>query len=139
MAVAAGHRVSLVDTDSDQQRAATAEIVRWLSRNRPDAEAMVAAQLTACTGMADVPPVSNTVVIEAIIENLEAKQSIFWQPFDHFGPGCILATNTSSLSVTEIAAGIQDPSRVVGMHFFNPVPAMRLLSPCLTGQGFGPI
>ena len=58
MAVAAGHRVSLVDPDSDQQRAATAEIVRRLSRNRPDAGAMVAAQLTACTGIADVPPVS---------------------------------------------------------------------------------
>ena len=127
VAVAAGHRVSLVDPDSDQQRAATAEIVRRLSRNRPDAGAMVAAQLTVWTGIADVPPVSNTVVIEAIIENLEAKQSVFRQSFDHFGPGCILATNTSSLSVTEIAAGVQDPSRVVGMHFFNPVPAMRLI------------
>ena len=46
---------------------------------------------------------------------------------EHFGDGCIMATNTSSLSVTEIAAGTPFPSRVVGMHFFNPVPVMKLV------------
>jgi 3-hydroxybutyryl-CoA dehydrogenase len=127
VAVAAGHRVSLVDTDSDQQRAATAEIARRLSRNEPDAAAMVEARLSVCTDITDVPTASDTIVIEAITENLGAKQSVFRQSLDHFGPDCILATNTSSLSVTEIAAGVQDPSRVVGMHFFNPVPAMRLV------------
>ena len=46
---------------------------------------------------------------------------------EHFGDDCILATNTSSLSVTEIAVGTPFPSRVVGMHFFNPVPVMKLV------------
>ena len=67
------------------------------------------------------------MVIEAVVENLDVKESVFALALEHFGEDAILATNTSSLSITEIAARTAAPSRVVGMHFFNPVPAMRLV------------
>ncbi len=68
-----------------------------------------------------------SVMIEAIIEEIGAKRDAFGKAAEHFGPDAILATNTSSISVTRIAAGIPNPGRVVGMHFFNPVPAMALV------------
>lgn len=67
------------------------------------------------------------VMIEAIIEEIGAKRDVFVRAANHLGPEAILATNTSSISVTRIAAGIANPRRVVGMHFFNPVPAMALV------------
>lgn len=57
---------------------------------------------------------------------MEVKQGIFTQLEDLVSADCIIATNTSSLSLAEIAAGMKDPSRLVGIHFFNPVPAMKL-------------
>ena len=68
-----------------------------------------------------------SVMIEAIIEEIGAKRDAFGKAAEHLGPDAILATNTSSISVTRIAAGIANPGRVVGMHFFNPVPAMALV------------
>lgn len=67
------------------------------------------------------------IVIEAIVENREAKQSLFHQLAAINQPHCIFATNTSSISIHAIAAAIPDPSRVVGMHFFNPAPIMKLV------------
>jgi len=67
------------------------------------------------------------VVIEAIVENLEAKQNLFAQLEEIVAPECILATNTSSLSVTTIASKLKTPQRFAGLHFFNPVPLMRLV------------
>jgi 3-hydroxybutyryl-CoA dehydrogenase len=67
------------------------------------------------------------VVIEAIVENLEAKQKLFAELEDIVAPDCILATNTSSLSVTTIASRLKTPQRFAGLHFFNPVPLMRLV------------
>jgi 3-hydroxybutyryl-CoA dehydrogenase len=69
----------------------------------------------------------STLVIEAIVEKLEAKVSLFKSLETLLGPDAILATNTSSISVTAIAASQQHPERVVGMHFFNPVPLMALV------------
>lgn len=68
-----------------------------------------------------------SVMIEAIVEEVGAKRDAFGKAAEHLGPDAILATNTSSISVTRIAAGIANPGRVVGMHFFNPVPAMALV------------
>ena len=65
--------------------------------------------------------------IEAIIEKKEAKTGLFNQLASINADSSIFATNTSSISVTEIAAGIQNPSRVIGMHFFNPAPVMKLV------------
>lgn len=67
------------------------------------------------------------VVVEAVVEKAEVKQSVFTQLEQLVSDRCILATNTSSLSLTEIARGMADPSRLVGIHFFNPVPAMKLV------------
>ena len=67
------------------------------------------------------------LVIEAIVENLEAKQSLFIELESLLGADAVLATNTSSLSVTRIAAACQRPGRVAGFHFFNPVPLMKLV------------
>jgi 3-hydroxybutyryl-CoA dehydrogenase len=67
------------------------------------------------------------LVIEAVPERIELKHDIYARLSDVVGASCVLATNTSSLLVTAIAAGASRPERVVGMHFFNPAPVMRLL------------
>lgn len=67
------------------------------------------------------------VVIEAIVENLDAKRELFGELESIVAPDCILATNTSSLSVTTIAARLRTPQRFAGFHFFNPVPLMKLV------------
>ncbi|WP_421557962.1 3-hydroxyacyl-CoA dehydrogenase [Pseudomonas canadensis] len=67
------------------------------------------------------------LVVEAIVENLDAKRGLLQQLEGIVSPTCILATNTSSLSVTAIATGCQHPERVAGLHFFNPVPLMRVV------------
>ena len=70
---------------------------------------------------------SCNLVVEAIVENLDAKRELFAQLEDIVAPDCILATNTSSLSVTTIAAKLKSPQRFAGFHFFNPVPLMKLV------------
>ena len=67
------------------------------------------------------------LVVEAIVEQLEAKRALFAQLEAVVSADCILATNTSSISVTAIANGLKLPGRLVGMHFFNPVPLMKLV------------
>jgi len=76
-------------------------------------------------GVADMKPCQ--VVIEVIVENLEAKQKLFAELESVVAPECILATNTSSLSVTTIASKLKTPQRFGGFHFFNPVPLMKLV------------
>ena len=68
-----------------------------------------------------------SIVIEAIAENLELKKNIFAELDKVCAPQTILATNSSSLSITEIAAATARPDRVIGMHFFNPVPVLKLV------------
>jgi 3-hydroxyacyl-CoA dehydrogenase / enoyl-CoA hydratase / 3-hydroxybutyryl-CoA epimerase len=67
------------------------------------------------------------VLIEAIFENLEAKRALFSKLESLAKPGAILATNTSSLKLADIATALKDPSRLVGIHFFNPVPQLQLV------------
>ena len=66
-------------------------------------------------------------MIEAIVENVDIKKGVFEQLEDIVKPGCILATNTSSLSVSGIASACKNASRVLGIHFFNPAPLMKLV------------
>lgn len=127
IAISAGHEVSLVDPDDAQLRAASAELLTRLSRKHEDAEQILNRRFNTAASIVRTPAHPHTVVIEAVVENLDVKRLVLRQAAEHFGAGCILATNTSSLSITEIAAGSADPSRVVGMHFFNPVPVMRLV------------
>jgi 3-hydroxybutyryl-CoA dehydrogenase len=77
------------------------------------------------------------IIIEAIVEQLEAKRALFDALDGIVRPGCVLATNTSSLSVTAIAAGARLPGRIAGCHFFNPVPLMKVvevIAGALTGS-----
>lgn len=67
------------------------------------------------------------IVIEAVVENMDVKKKVFAELDKVTRPDAILASNTSSLSVTEMATAVQDPGRVVGMHFFNPVDKMPLV------------
>lgn len=72
--------------------------------------------------------VSNAdLVVEAATEDLDIKISIFQQMDEHAPPACILASNTSSISITRIASATARPSQVIGMHFMNPVPIMKLV------------
>jgi 3-hydroxybutyryl-CoA dehydrogenase len=70
---------------------------------------------------------SAQVIVEAVVENLDVKKQLFQHLEDIIGADCILATNTSSLSVTSIAATCKRPERVAGFHFFNPVPLMKIV------------
>lgn len=67
------------------------------------------------------------LVIEAATEDLEAKKALFKELDELCKPEAIIATNTSALSITEIAAATERPDKIIGMHFFNPVPAMKLV------------
>ncbi|HJV53361.1 MAG TPA: 3-hydroxyacyl-CoA dehydrogenase [Noviherbaspirillum sp.] len=87
--------------------------------------AAACARLSVAASLADLAPC--TTVIEAIVEKLDAKQELFRQLEAVVGDDCILATNTSSLSVTAIAAACKVPGRVAGFHFFSPVPLMKIV------------
>ena len=65
--------------------------------------------------------------VEAVMERMDLKKRIFYELDQAAAPGAILASNTSSLPITEIAAVVKDPTRVIGMHFMNPVPVMKLV------------
>jgi 3-hydroxybutyryl-CoA dehydrogenase len=75
----------------------------------------------------DVNALQADIIIEAILENLEIKQTLFKQLEAVNSPDAILATNTSSIPITQIARGLQHPGRVVGVHFFNPAHIMKLV------------
>ncbi len=74
------------------------------------------------------------IIIEAIVEDKEAKLQLFGQLAMYNTPQTIFATNTSSLAVADLASGITHPERVAGMHFFNPAPLMKLVEVIKTGQ-----
>jgi len=75
------------------------------------------------------------VVIEAVVEDLAIKQRLFSEVERAVPPGALLATNTSSLSIGQIAASMREPARLVGMHFFNPVHIMKLVEIVTHGRG----
>jgi 3-hydroxybutyryl-CoA dehydrogenase len=89
-------------------------------------------RLTTTTELGDLAGCD--VVIEAIVEELAAKQALFRALEDVVGEDAVLATNTSALSVTEVAGATERPGRVVGMHFFNPAPVLPLVEVVRTDQ-----
>ncbi len=131
VAAQTGHDVFLFDTregaaaDAKTKLAATLDTLVGKGKlNRADASATLA-RIVPLNRLTDAAPAR--LAIEAIVENLQAKRSLFKQLEDVLGPDAVLATNTSSISVTAIANGLQHPARLVGMHFFNPVPLMKLV------------
>jgi len=130
-AAARGHAVLLKDVSPEalaKGLQAAEKIFRDAARRRVFTEAEARAGLDRITPVhTDVPLASVDLVIEAAVEKLELKQRIFAQLEERAGPRTVLATNTSALSIDAIAAGLKDPSRVVGIHFFNPVHRMQLV------------
>ncbi|MBU6243789.1 MAG: enoyl-CoA hydratase/isomerase family protein [Actinomycetales bacterium] len=126
-------QVPVVMTDLDDERVArgldyvAADIDASVSKGRMSADK--GNRLKALvTGSTDKGAFAGAdFVIEAVFENLAVKQQVFAELEGYVSPTCILATNTSSLSVTAMSAGLQHPERVVGFHFFNPVAVMPLL------------
>lgn len=105
----------------------TKNLVRNVEKGRLTEEEKMAtlANLSTSTDLLDACSVD--VVIEAAVENMDVKKSIFRKLDEIALPHAILATNTSSLPITEIAAVTKRPEQVIGMHFMNPVPVMKLV------------
>ena len=103
----------------------------------PAKAAEMAARLAADIEGAGVPRAD--IVIEAIFENADAKRDLYAKLEPRMKPGAILATNTSSIVLEELARGLADPGRLVGLHFFNPVAKMMLVEIIRSGQTRGEI
>ncbi|MDH0646877.1 3-hydroxyacyl-CoA dehydrogenase PaaC [Pseudomonas sp. GD03858] len=131
VAAQAGHPVRLYDNRPGAAAQAAEGIDRQLGRLvekgklAPSAREAIRARLQPVDQLDAL--VNARLVIEAIVENLSIKQDLLRQLETLCDKDCILASNTSSLSITRLAAGLQRPERVVGMHFFNPAPLMALV------------
>lgn len=127
-----GYRVNLIDVSPDQLEKAVATIGKNLDRMvakeiiRKELKESALKNISTHTAIAD--GVKDTVlVVEAATENLELKLKIFKQMDEAAPAGCILSTNTSSISIAKMAAVTKRPELVIGMHFMNPVPVMKLV------------
>lgn len=132
VAAMAGFQTRLFDVAPDRAEAALgrirADLARGVEKGKVDPadrdRALASIELcgdlrSACDGVA--------LVIEAVPEDLALKVSVLGEAAGAAGPEAVVASNTSALSLTEIAAALPEPSRVLGMHFFNPVPRMKLV------------
>jgi len=130
-AAAAGLDVTLVDVNDELLQRAMSAIAANLQRG-VDKGKMTAADKVAVVGRIktaiDLGAIAFAdIVIEAIVEKLEAKSDLFAKLDALAQPECILASNTSSISITKMAAVTKRPDKVIGMHFMNPVPVMTLV------------
>ena len=127
----AGFEVKLNDREEQYYERGLQTITKNLSRNvekgrmTEEEKQAVLNNITKSLSIEDASDVD--IVIEAAVENMEIKQSIFKQLDEITPKHTILATNTSSLPITEIAAATKRPEQVIGMHFMNPVPVMKLV------------
>ncbi|MGN6422186.1 MAG: 3-hydroxybutyryl-CoA dehydrogenase [Asticcacaulis sp.] len=126
-----GYEVKLFDQSPDAVRAALGRIERGLNRlvekeaiSDADAKAALGrlSAADAVTGLADCD-----LVIEAATENEAVKNAIFKSVCEHLKPDALLASNTSSISITRLAAATDRPGKFIGLHFMNPVPVMKLV------------
>lgn len=131
VAATAGCQVKLFDTNEDSLNKANQKLQQILTRLVEKGRITTAEKEQILGNIAlvkDLSQVSDAnLVIEAIVENLDIKKSVFEQLETVVSTNCILATNTSSLSIASIAAACNTPERVVGIHFFNPAPLMKLV------------
>lgn len=137
VAASAGHEVVVVDARAAAVSRARSALERAMDRDvekgrrdRAAADALLA-RITWAASDSDTPDLRPfagcTMVVEAIVEQLAVKRSSFEAIEEVVGEACVLATNTSSLSVTAIASACRRPDRVLGVHFFNPAPLMPLV------------
>ena len=131
VATTGGMRVLMCDARAGAAAEAKAFVGKMLDRAvekgsmSKDAQAAALARIEVVDGPAAMAPCH--LVIEVIVENLAAKQALFAELEGIVGADCVLASNTSSLAITTIAAKLKRPERFAGMHFFNPVPLMKLV------------
>lgn len=127
-----GFSVTLIDLNADQLQKALATIGKNLDRQVAKGSLTEDQKTSTLSNIATSSDIAEGVknaqlVVEAATENTDLKLNIFKQ-LDEVAPaGCILATNTSSISITKIAAATRRPELVIGMHFMNPVPVMKLV------------
>lgn len=131
VAAKAGHPVLLFDAAEGAAQKGLERTAKGLDKlvtrgrmTQEDRDVLVG-RITIANSLEDLAPAA--LVIEAIVERLDIKQSVFGQLEDICGEEVILATNTSSISVTAIGSTLKRPERLVGMHFFNPAPIMKLV------------
>lgn len=129
VAAVAGHDVVVFDTSAAALEKARNGVAGNLARLEEKGKIGSAAEITGRMRFAEsmdaLAPCG--LVIEAVVERLDVKQQIFGSLEKVVAHGCILASNTSSLSITSIAASCAQPTRVIGLHFFNPAPLMALV------------
>jgi 3-hydroxybutyryl-CoA dehydrogenase len=131
VAAQAGHRVCLFDmaegaaVRARDKLAATLQTLVDKGKLAPEAAQAAIARIEPVARLEEAADCG--LVVEAIVEQLDAKRALFQQLEAIVGAPCVLASNTSSISITAIANGLQRPERLVGMHFFNPVPLMKLV------------
>lgn len=128
---AAGRKTYLNDVNIDIVNARIAFIEKLLTKDvskgkiTEEQKAATLANLIPSTDQHDAADCD--LVVEAIVENMDIKAKVFKNLDEICKPSCILASNTSSLPITEIAAHTKRPEQVIGMHFMNPVPVMKLV------------
>ena len=131
IAAQAGHPVFLFDARdgaSHQAKAKLGTLLAGLVAKGRLSEDAVQATLARITPVASLQQAASArLVVEAIVEQLAAKRDLFQQLEALLADDAVLATNTSSISITAMANGLKRPGRLVGMHFFNPVPLMKLV------------
>lgn len=131
VAATSGCKVKLYDTNQnalDKAKAALEKILsRLIEKGRiDDAEkTRIQSNISYVNTLKDLA--DSNLTIEAIIENLEIKKKVFSELESYVAEDCIIASNTSSLSIASIAASLKKPERCVGIHFFNPAPLMKLV------------
>jgi 3-hydroxybutyryl-CoA dehydrogenase len=127
-----GYKVAMIDVSAEALKKALATIEKNMDRQvakgtldenaKKEALANISTHQDISTGVAEAD-----LVVEAATENIDLKLKIFKDLDQHSRPDAILATNTSSISITRIASVTQRPEKVIGMHFMNPVPIMKLV------------
>ena len=126
-----GYRVTLIDVVPEQLDRAKASIKKSVeklhSKGRLTDEQREAALTNVTTASELAAAADADFVVEAIIENAEVKKHVFAELDERTRPEVILASNTSSISITELGAATHRPDKVIGMHFMNPVPLMKLV------------
>jgi 3-hydroxybutyryl-CoA dehydrogenase len=131
VAATSGCKVKLYDTNQaalDKAKVALEKILaRLIVKGRIDADESdrIQANISYVDNLKDLS--DSNLTIEAIIENLDIKKKVFSELENYVSEDCIIASNTSSLSIASIAASLQKPERCVGIHFFNPAPLMKLV------------